>query len=530
MRVTLRGKVLVGFGLLACSVIGALSYGAWTLRALEGRMETVNDLYVPALKALNQVENSFYLLESDLDKSIEEGIVRPKETLESVLDSRLDYLKKLASKRGNTSPQLERQMAELASAYLALSGVLNRLYANWDARADWAAELSAKRADFRLKLRSLIQNIDHEMRAVSALVQGGLRNQRDVLIGALAFCCLLAAALFSWLAWSMAPLQGLSDVMRSISISGLNEAAVRKLSEVPTARDEIGTLAMESRKMAATLLDQSKALQDQKQFLQKAHRDLAKQNEELRSTQAKLLHSEKLGLVGRMAAQMAHEIRNPLNALGLHAELLEDQLRGDSRALGSLGLLQKEITRLIAVTESYLDLSRAPRLQKERVQVNDLVEELQNLYEPLLKERGIFLTCDLGLLPAIPADRSQLTQVLGNLLKNAAEAFGGGPRTGGRYIRMITQYGAGFVSVTVMDNGDGIPADQQKHIFSPFFTGKAQGNGLGLTFSRQVVEAHGGDINFDSAARQGTKFTIRLPVGEERGAEEGMWKGAELKS
>jgi two-component system sensor histidine kinase DctS len=117
-------------------------------------------------------------------------------------------------------------------------------------------------------------------------------------------------------------------------------------------------------------------------------------------------------------------------------------------------------------------------------------------------------------VPAVPADRPQLAQVVGNLIKNASEAFGEERKPGKRYIRVITAYDehSREVTVTVMDNGSGIPPDLQKNIFSPFYTNKAEGTGLGLTFSRQVVEAHGGDIGFDSAEGQGTKFTVRLPV------------------
>lgn len=497
------------------------AYGARTFGFLEGRMEAVNNLYVPSLKALNQVENSFFLLESDLDKSLHEGILRPKDTLESVLQSRLDSLAKIASEEGQRDPQLRESVSALADSYRESSVVLSRIYQDWAGRGEYEAELSAKRANFRFKLKSMIRDIDQEMRAVSAKVQEELNRLGIALTVVFVFCCSLALVLSYWLAQSLKPLETLAQVMRSISQQGLNEQEVKKLADLPSSQDEIGTLSRESQKMAASLLDKSKALHDQKQKMERAHVEMASQNEELKNTQAKLLHSEKLGLVGRMAAQMAHEIRNPLNALNLHAELLEDQLRHDPKALDSLEPLRKEINRLITVTESYLDLSRGPRLQKTQVQLNEIVEELQSLYQPLLKEKGIFFTCDLGDIPPVSVDRSQFTQVLGNLVKNASEAFEDAQRSSARYIRMITHFNEekSEVTVSVMDNGAGIPSDQQKNIFSPFFTSKAQGTGLGLTFSRQVVEAHGGEMSFDSAPQQGTKFTLRLPVLYSRKAE-----------
>lgn len=530
MGLRLKNKVLLGFTALSLTVVLVFAYGAWTFHSLEVRMEAMNDLYVPALKSLNQVEGSFFLLESDLDKSLGEGILRPKDTLESVLNARLEGLARLVSEENE--PALREAVAALTASYRECSELLSRMYQDWPNRATHEAALSAKRADFRFKLRTLIRDIDHEMRTVSAKVQAELNRLGIALTVVLTFSCILALALSYWLARSLLPLETLAQVMRNISQTGLDENVVRELSDLPAGGDEVGDLARESLKMASSLLDKSKALQEQKKNLERAHTELGRQNEELKNTEAKLLHSEKLGLVGRMAAQMAHEIRNPLNALNLHAELLEEQLQAMPKARESLDPLRKEINRLISVTESYLDLSRGPRLQKAAVQLNEIVEELQDLYQPLLKEKGIFFTCDLGDIPPLSVDRGQFTQVVGNLVKNASEAFDEGDRTGGRYIRLITHFNVDRreVTVTVMDNGVGIPLEQQKNIFSPFFTSKAQGTGLGLTLSRQVVEAHGGEMSFDSAPQQGSKFTLKLPVQFSKKEEGVSWKPTELRS
>jgi signal transduction histidine kinase len=495
-------------------------------------MERVNDLHVPALKALNQIESSFYLLESDLDKSYQEGILRPKDSLESVLNSRLDLLDRMTRSAGDKDTALRDGVQGLRRSFGSCVELLNKVYLNWHGRAVYEADLSARRGEFRTQLKALALNLDQEMRAVSVSVQSELRRLRLVLTFALAACALSAFLTTFWLASSLRPLGVLAEVMRSISERGLGESVVRRLADLPEVNDEIGTLSRESFQMASSLLDKNKILRDQKQNLERAHFELARQNEELKSTQNKLLHSEKLGLVGRMAAQMAHEIRNPLNALNLHAELLQQQLRADPRALESLSPLQKEINRLITVTESYLDLARAPRLQKSEVQINDVVEELQELYGPLLREREIYLTCDLGDVPLLAADRGQVSQVVGNLLKNASEAFDGLERPGAKYIRVITQHNLATreVVITVMDNGIGIEDENRKNIYSPFYTNKAHGTGLGLTFSRQVIEAHGGSISFDSAYQQGTKFTIKLPAAGASVERGERWKATELRS
>lgn len=540
MRTGLKAKVLLGFALMALSVLFAFAYGALTFRGLEGRMQAVNDVHVPAVRALNQMESSLFLLESDLDKSLAEGILRPKDALESVLSSRLDVLERLSREEGSRVPALAAGVVPLRSSFKGLTELLAKVYQNWHGRADFEEELSSKRADFRLKLRTLLRDIDRESRGVSLSVQSELRRLGLMLSLLLGVVCAVGTLILLWLARALRPLEALAQFMRKISSQGLTEEVVQDLAGLPETSDEIGTLSRESYKMAASILDNNKLLRDQKLNLERAHQELARQNEELRRTQNKLVHSEKLGLVGQMAAQMAHEIRNPLNALSLHAEILEDQLRADADALESLVPLRKEINKLISVTESYLDLARGPRLQKSAVQINEVIEELHDLYQPVLKERGIFFTCDLGDVPAVPVDRPQIAQVIGNLVKNASEAFASLQRSGARYIRVITACDrlAGSFTVTVMDNGAGIQADLQKNIFSPFYTNKAEGTGLGLTYSRQVVEAHGGEISFDSAPNQGTKFTIRLPLAEagvsvawDHGKEEGKsWTHAERQS
>lgn len=514
MRVGLKYRLLIGFSALTLVLLAAFGYASWTFRRLEQRMEAVNSLYVPALKALNQLESSFFLLESDLDKSLHEGILRPKDNLESVMNSRMDFLSRMVREYQGDDETLANGIAELQQAFRLCEETLIKIYSDWAGRAAFEAELSSRRSDFRLRLKGLVRDVDRETRLISVGIQSEMNRLGIALTGIVGLCFMGAFLVAYGLARSLRPLETLARVMRTVSEKGLSEIAVRELAELPDSQDEIGTLSRESYKMASSLLDQNKTLQEQKQNLERAHLELAKQNVELKRTQTKLLHSEKLGLVGKMAAQMAHEIRNPLNALSLHAELLEDQVRENPGAMESLAPLRKEVNRLITVTESYLDLARAPRLERDAVALNDVVEELHDLYGPLFREKGIHFTCDLGEVPAVVGDRGQLVQVLGNLLKNAAEAFEEGKRDGARFIRLITQFDPEKkeVVLTVMDNGSGIPEEVQRHVFSPFFTSKAQGTGLGLAYSKQVVEELGGEIFFQSQEDKGTKFTLKLPV------------------
>lgn len=514
MGLSIKSKVLIGFITLTMMVLAVFAYGAWTFRKLERRMEVVNNLYVPTMKALNQIESTFFLLESDIDKSLHEGILRPKDSLESVLNSKLDFLNRTLRDYPQDDAMLRDGINGLTQSYSACEDVFVRVYQDWGNHSLYESELSQKRSDFRFRLKGLIQDLDRETRLVSVGVQSDISRLGIVLTVVVGLSFMVAFLMAYWLAISLKPLEILAKVIRRISEHGLSEEVVHELSSLPIGSDEVGMLSRESCKMASSLLDNNKLLQVQKQNLERARLDLAQQNEELKKTQNKLLHTEKLGLVGKMAAQMAHEIRNPLNALSLHAEILEQQLKDKPDILENLVPVQKEINRLINVTENYLDLSRGPKVAKDPVDLNNIVEELHELYEPLFKEKGIFFTCDLGDIPVIEGDRSQLMQVIGNLLKNASEAFEESDKQGARFIRLITQYlnEKKEVVLTLLDNGAGMPEELKKNVFSPFVTNKANGTGLGLAYSKQVLEAHGGEIFFESTLKKGTKFTLKMPV------------------
>lgn len=511
-KLSLKAKVLISFLSLIFSVLFAFLYGAYTFSRLERRMVLVNDLYVPSLKALNQMESTFYLLESDLDKAFQEGIMRPKDTLERVMRSRMEYLDGLLRERVQVDPYLEGELVTLNEKFVSLVRTLDKTYDDWLKKNLYEAELSQHRSEFRMRIKEFSRDLERKIRLSSIGVQDDF-SRLGITLTIVIACCFIAAFLLShWLANALRPLEQLALLVRRISETGLNESIVRDLAKLPQEGDEIATLSGESLKMAISLLDKNKLLEDQKRNIERAHYNLAEQNIELRKTQAKLLHSEKLALVGKMAAQLAHEVRNPLNALNLHAELLEDQLRTQPKSHESLKLLQKEINRLINITENYLDIAKAPKLYPpERVQLNEVVEEMRDLYTPLLKEKGIFFTCDLGDIPPIFVDKPQISQVISNLLKNAAEALEEVDKSG-KFIRLITQYQpqSAEVIVSIMDNGVGIAEEMQTDIFSPFVTTKAQGTGLGLAFSRQVVEAFGGEIYFDTTFKSGTKFTLRF--------------------
>lgn len=225
-------------------------------------------------------------------------------------------------------------------------------------------------------------------------------------------------------------------------------------------------------------------------------------------TSIRRIESERLATIGQLASQITHEIRNPLNSLGLNLELLRDEIGAPEEhpeAMRLLNLLQAEIDRLSGISENYLEVARA-QAQKKEIRVSDLLRELVSFLRQEMSSRQIAmreaLLCDD---PPISADPNQLRQLFLNLLKNAAEAVG---REGEIEIRQ--EVSGAEISVSVRDNGPGIDPSQLPMIFTPFYSTKDGGTGLGLAICQRIAAAHGGRIEAVSQP-EGTTFTVRLP-------------------
>ncbi|MFQ5894223.1 MAG: ATP-binding protein [Nitrospinota bacterium] len=234
---------------------------------------------------------------------------------------------------------------------------------------------------------------------------------------------------------------------------------------------------------------------------------------ERRALERQLVEGERLALLGKMGAQVAHEVRNPLSAINLNVELLEDELRGyrgvdTTEAWGHLRPIRAEVEQLSRVVDDYIRFARLPTPERVPTQLNALAEEVLQLVEEEAARQGVGLVQELEpRLPECEVDALQFRQALLNLIRNAFEAMPAGGR-----LTVRTRLAGDRVSVEVEDTGRGIPPDVQEQLFTPFFTTKPQGTGLGLFYTLQIVREHGGAIHFASQEGQGTTFHIQLPL------------------
>jgi len=230
----------------------------------------------------------------------------------------------------------------------------------------------------------------------------------------------------------------------------------------------------------------------------------------LSERERELVRSERLAAVGKMAAVITHEVRNPLSSIGLNAELLEEEVAKVSpEAVALSRAIGKEVDRLTAITEEYLRFARMPRPRLEREDVNGIVSGVVGFQKEDLASRGVRIETDLAEgLPGVDADEAQLRQALLNLFRNAADAM-----PGGGTLTVSTRAGdEGGIEVSVRDTGPGIPTEHLRKIFEPFFSTKEGGTGLGLALTHQIIAEHGGRIAVESAPGQGTTFRLALPT------------------
>ncbi len=226
------------------------------------------------------------------------------------------------------------------------------------------------------------------------------------------------------------------------------------------------------------------------------------------ATKSRLIQTERLAAIGRMAAHVTHEVRNPLSSIGLNVDMLGDELSdADSESSKLMESIQQEVERLESITEEYLRLARLPEPSLTPEDPTGLLRDTADFVQREMDAAGVELDVDLASqLPEVAMDEPQLRQALLNLLRNAREAM----PEGGTAKLEATRYEGG-VRIQVHDEGAGITEEDREHVFDLFYTTKERGTGLGLPLTQQIVVAHGGKIACKPRHPQGTTFQVWLP-------------------
>ena len=313
----------------------------------------------------------------------------------------------------------------------------------------------------------------------------------NLLLVALVLILLLGTIINVKLATSIAgPIRTLEKIAKKISEGDFSETIEVK------GKDELASLEI--------------AFNQMEERLKNALWSLEHTIEKLREKQAQLVEAEKLALVGKLAAGIAHEINNPLTAVLTFSNLMLEQCPPSDPRHDKLKLMVRETGRARNIVRQLLNFGREIVIKPVKININQPVSEIADSLIAQDAFKGIELTMNLGKnLPEIDADPAQIGQVVMNILLNAIQAI-----TAPGKIEIATGLSDRNVEIIFSDTGAGIPEEHLRKIFDPFFTTKtsSSGTGLGLAVSYGIIKKHGGDIEVASTLGQGTTFMVRLPI------------------
>jgi len=327
-----------------------------------------------------------------------------------------------------------------------------------------------------------------------------------------------------------------ADVMkdkRNIYFPMTGEEEFHSLLSVPLVYDEelIGVLNVQTRKprkyeqnerrLLKTIAHQISGLLRNARLFE---RELSARKA-LEKAQEKLIESEKMAALGRLAATMSHELRNPLAGLKGAAQLLMKKTDARDERGEYVELIMHEIDRLGRITEDLLLFAKPKKIRLEEVNPADIIDDALTLFTPKLEAQNISVHKRLSKLPKIKADRDKFMQVIVNIMLNSIDALpNGGELIVSSGVIREEPLGAEFTTFQFRDNGEGIPQDVLGNVFEPFYTTKAEGTGLGLAVCKTIIEEHGGRIDISShhsgntsAEKPGTVITVALPISERNG-------------
>lgn len=524
MKVSLGTRVFAAYFVLLILLGGVALFSLLSMEDMRREVQLLRQLAFPQSGRLQRLAADLGRVQTALQKGSGKdllwlqhtlGEIRPFEVLADVqvslhqlaaseeLDTAVasdfgslgDDVMEVLTGRGLASHQSEEGMTNRQAYELAAGGFLAALASPSGSTESWREWPS--RRELLVLVSGLRDEVSRLDPAVSEVISDSWTHTTGredqaltfAIILALASLIVVAVTILLFVIW-FKPLLTLRKFAQKISVGDYNQPLDVKGSP------EIMGLADELRSMAHKLREREEMIRNQAKELVKADR---------------------FSTIGKMSTQIAHEIRNPLNAMGLKLELLEEIVeeasgngRDNREIRDAVVAIGKEIDRLREITDYYLKFAKFPRVEKEHIDLSVVINDLVMFYRDEAKRKGIEVDLELDRQLRCQADPNLLRHAVANLLRNSIEALQQSQVVGGR-ITFRAWRDEGCIRVQVKDNGPGIPKDAMDHIFEPFFSTKKTGTGLGLTLVHQVVKEHSGEVRASSEPGEGTVFTITIP-------------------
>jgi signal transduction histidine kinase len=484
-KISLRTRILINItALIVITIMGALVMVGYTYR-LEGLLTQIIDKYMGGLQAAQSLENalvnqkgfaSYYLLDGNPDWLIQMAEYR------RIFEDTFEKTKRLAT---TIEEKKVLDLIELEyTKYIAAKDQVVDYYKSGE--REKGIKLHEKVRDSFFQILKLCENGKQLFndKAQKAKIQSLNQAKKLRIIAGSAVLMIL----FLGIILTFFLLHDILDPIRRLALE------TDRHDSAKNEGDEVKTL--------------SRHVHDLKKTFNETQSELEKSREHL-------LQSEKLALVGKLAAGTSHSIRNPLTSVKMRLFSLNRSLKLDSNQKEDFDVISEEINHIDTIVQNFLEFSRPPRLKLQHISPSDIVDQAIQLLQHRLESYEVFIKIQRKEpLPLVQADPEQLKEVLVNIIVNACEAMG----QGGSIVIYeevdIEKEKLRSAMIRISDNGPGVPDAIQSKILEPFFTTKEDGTGLGLSIANRIVQEHGGRLDIQSKEGNGSTFIISIPVEE----------------
>lgn len=478
----IRTKVLGCFAFLfVLFVLLTLHNYVQAMRATK-QLVHINELYLPLAEKIVEIRSNVQNLSEDLRRFYFRSDKDSGRSNFSLIAR--DLYPYLIQKQFDEAEALVQRASNVAEARFQKGLKEKRLELTALLKSKKASEFEKIYENLDTGLVRLGKDVDKSVREITlhAESEGSANVIRTLVLSLMVFAFGIFILLFS--SRALNPLPALIQSIKKIADGDFNQTLKVKAHD----RNEISLLAREYNRMLNGLKE----------------RDL-----KIKRQQNELLKTERLAAVGKLSAEVVHEIRNPLNALSLNIDWLEGEIKDSNEEIyRALKGMLHEVERLNQITESYLVRARVPSQKNPQTEVNSLISEVVDFMQQETKEGKIQVKTNLtdeGI--RVSGDRSRLKQVFLNILKNAKESMPNGGN-----IDVQTTVANNTAEVRVADTGHGMNISTQRQAFHSFYTTKTAGTGLGMTLTKNIVEEVQGSIHCESQLGKGTTLILKFPL------------------
>jgi two-component system, NtrC family, sensor kinase len=512
VKLSLTSRIFLGYAVVLATFGGVSLFSVSELHRSQAEIRLVSEGYLSLSQTAAALETFLTYQSKDMERLRDEDNVETRRALirlarpyfPGLIAERLEAGKATARKARELAPEAEhrfideviQKLEEISSRFAEYEAETNRIFLVLESDSPDLQGAGQKIGRLQLAERTSMSAIRLLRGSIEARIHERVRQAQDrgrrteVAIILLPIVAIGVGLLATGLAArTLRPLRTLHEGIGRIR-QGDFEAKLGIAGD-----DEIALLARQFDAMASALRERDAQLKEKQQ---------------------ELLRAERLAAVGRVSAQVAHEVRNPLSSIGLNVEMLQERfVPGETlsaeaarEAQELFAAVTREIDRVTEITEEYLRLARLPPPVLRPEDVVETIEDVLVFNKGELERASVKVVTTFPPAPlVVPVDEGQLRQVFINLVRNAREAM-----PSGGALSVSAWAADGVAEIRVQDSGLGMAPEIQERIFEPFFTTKAGGTGLGLSLSRQIIEAHGGSVTVESAEGQGTTFILKIPT------------------